>query len=179
MTDKNLSQHSEITEIVKARIETLSGADSWHVLDFIPFQPQGADFLEYERFLETGDYVKSFADRICFIALTLVAEYEAETICLTESEAFFETHPELEPNVNLRRLLYERLAEIIQDVIVHELSSVQIFFAKHDVLLSIDGALRVTLYNASGDFLHTVNLLAGRNGLFVKHHASDGQVTLL
>lgn len=161
------------------RMNVLSGADSWHVLDFIPFQPQGADFLEYERFLETGDYVKSFADRICFIVLTLASEYEAETICLTESEAFFELHPELEPNVNLRHLPYERLAEIIRDVIACELSSVQIFFPKHDVLISIDGALQVTLYNASGDFLHTVNLLAGRNGLFLKNHASDGQVTLL
>lgn len=177
MTDKDTLEHLEITEI--SSIEMLAAADSWHVLDFIPFQPQGADFLEYERFLETGDFVKSFADRICFIALTLAAEYEAETICLTESEAFFQEHPDLKPFDNIRRLPYERLAEIIRDVIVHELSSVQILFAKHDVLISIDGALQVTLYNANSNFLHTVNLLAERNGLFVKHHDSDGKITLL
>ncbi|XCB30393.1 hypothetical protein RQN30_02980 [Arcanobacterium hippocoleae] len=45
--------------------------------------------------------------------------------------------------------------------------------------MSIDGALQVALYNARGEFLHTVNLLAQRNGLFVKHHGSDGKVTLL
>lgn len=161
------------------RMDMLIEADSWHVLDFIPFQPKSTEFLAYERFLETSDYVKGFADQVCFIALTLVCEFEADTICLTENEAFFEMHPELKPFENLRQLPYKQLWEIIHDVIVCELSSVQIFFAKHDVLVSIDGALQVTLYNASDDFLHAVNLLAQRNGLFLKHHGSDGNVTLL
>ncbi|XCB30394.1 hypothetical protein RQN30_02985 [Arcanobacterium hippocoleae] len=120
-------QFSGIPKEFASRMEVLIEADSWHVLDFIPFQPQGADFLKYERFLETSDYVKDFAERICFITLTLVSEYEAEAICLTESEAFFEISPELKPFANLRHLLYEQLYAIIRDVIVHELSSVQIF----------------------------------------------------
>ena len=109
------------------RMDMIIEADSWHVLDFIPFQPKSTEFLAYERFLETSDYVKGFADRVCFIALTLVCEFEAETMCLTESEAFFEIHPELKPLENLRHLPYERIAEIIRDVIACELSSVQIF----------------------------------------------------
>lgn len=124
------TQVSGLSKVFEDRMETLIDAESWYVLDFIPFQPQGADFLEYERFLETGDYIEDFAKRICFIALTLVAEYEAEVICLTESEAFFGIHPELKPGENLRQLSYERLWAIIYDVIVNELSSVHIFFAK-------------------------------------------------
>lgn len=158
------------------RMDVLIEADSWHVLDYIPFQPKGADYLEYERFLGTRDYVKGFADRICFIVLTLVAEYEAGMICLTESEAFFEIHPELKPFENLRHLPYDQLDRIIRDVIVNELSSVQVFFPQQDVLISIDGALRVALYNASGEFLENTRLLGEANGLFLIHHAADGSV---
>lgn len=176
MTRKNTSERFTIP---MDRIEQLQDVQSWHVLDFIPFQPKSAEFLDFERFLETGQYVEDFSQRICFIALTLIVEREAEVLFLTESEAFFETHPELKPFRNLRQLSYKQLWKIIHDVIVNELSSVCIFFAKEDVLMNVDGALRVTLYNANSDFLHTVNLLAHRNGLFLKHHGSDGNVTLL
>lgn len=179
MSNTYQTSHVVIPEVFEKRIETLIEAESWHVLDFIPFQPQGADFLKYERFLETSDYVKDFADRICFIALTLVSEYQADAICLTEGESFFEQHPTLKPFENLRQLPYEQLWTIIRDVIVSELSSIQIFFAKEDVLIGIDGALSVTLYNANEEFLHTVDQLAQRNGLYVKYRDSDGTITLL
>ncbi|WP_353061663.1 hypothetical protein [Arcanobacterium hippocoleae] len=109
-----------------SHIDQIQESSSWHVLDFIPFQPKNPDFLHYEQFLETGNYVQDFARRICFISLTLIAEYEAK-LYLTENETFFKLHPDLKPLHNIRELPYQKLDEIIKEVIVNDLSSLQIF----------------------------------------------------
>nr|WP_169773588.1 hypothetical protein [Mobiluncus mulieris] len=160
-----------------ARIEELHESESWHFLDYVPFHAVGDDILTYDSFLRNSPYLERFANQIGFIALTLVAEYPAVMI-LTEEDEFFKTHPDLKPEVNIRDLSFEQLNAIIHDVIVQDLSSVQILFPEQDTLLDIAGELQVALYNASGTFLHNIRLLAQRNGLFLMYHAEDDSIYL-
>lgn len=148
-------------------IDLLQELEDYYYIDYIPYHPTDANYLELEEYFEEN-YLPEYAKKIVRIALKLIYFYECE-IFLTENTKKVELKYNIPFNVNIRDNGPEKIAYIIEQVILKDFSSVQILFSTPLFLMSINGGFSVAIYQPSDKVIQILQSLVTQEGLFLKH----------
>ncbi|MDR6939380.1 hypothetical protein [Arcanobacterium hippocoleae] len=158
-------------------VEVLIVEHEWHYLDIVPFTFTNPASIAYVDHLESGEHLDRFARKVAFVYLGLAFEYGGQ-IYIGDASCFLDTHPQLRANQNITALDPALIERIIVDVIVSMCGTITIIVEDLKVLIDISGGFQNAVYGANSQFLNHLKLLAGSQGLFLKHYV-NGTRTLL
>ena len=139
------------------------------VIDFLPQIMESPVYFKLEKFfLQT--YLKEFSQKVIRIVFKLMGYYSVQ-LYLTEfpeeSKDSLRFKYPVEKDLSNRPL--EEIAQIIDHVIVNDISSVQITLGTKDKsYLSIEGEFSVAVYSLSKDFIELLTALTVQEGLFLR-----------
>ncbi len=157
-------------------IEKLQQLEKYHYIDYIPFEVENKEYLELENFLEKT-FIKDFAKKVSNIILKLIYYLDCE-IYLLNSENFRELDYDIPFDTNIRGRNVEELSYIIQQVVIRDVTSLQIYFNTANFLVSIDGGFLVSIYNLPFNLSMTLKKIIEQEGLVLKINENN-IVTLL
>lgn len=138
-----------------------------YCIDIFPCTIKSEKFFEVEEvFLKRN--LKQYVKKICNIILILWGIYDME-IYLTEfpSNSQYKKYASLAYQ-NIVDIGLDRLCKIIEYIIKHDVSSVEILVPSHEFEISICGEFNTTIYNISGEDLELIQSLVEQQQLYIR-----------
>lgn len=150
-------------ENVFDKIENLQEQD-YYVIDIFHKNIDGHRFFELEK-VYLKNYINEFAKKICKIVMQIISKYEVE-IYLTEfPDGTSDEYAELAyQNIADKKL--SQLYEIVEYVILNNISSVQILIPEYNFLFSVDGEFQVIVYNVVDKHMEFIREIVEKEGLY-------------
>lgn len=151
-------------------IDSLQESDDYYYIDYIPYNTKDSAYLQLEDyFVQT--YLHDYSQKIIRIMLKLIYYYQSE-VYLTEPTKKTPADFDIPFDTNIRDNTPEKLADVINQVILQDFSSIQILFSNPLFLISICGEFSVTIYKPNNDTIQLLNQLVQQEGLFLKKHGN-------
>lgn len=153
---------------IEHSIEKLLESKNWYVVS--PFHCVygiETNFDELENYL-LKTYIHTFSDKISMIVSKLICLYSTH-IELTE---FFPEAPplpfELLGYKNIRDIGLNKIAQVIEYVIIQGGTSMNIYFSELQSLIQISSGFDVVIFSDSQDFLNSIGTLVNMEGLCMR-----------
>lgn len=149
-------------------IETLLASKSWYVVSpFHCIYGIETNFDELENYLlET--YIHTFSDKVSMIVLKLICLYSA----YIELIEFFPEAPhppfELLEYENIRDIGLNKIAQVIEYVIIQGGTSMNIYFSDLHSLIQISSGFDVVVFSETPNFLNSITTLVNMEGLCMR-----------
>lgn len=157
-------------------IEKLQQSKKYHYIDYIPFEVENKEYLELENFFEKT-FISDFAKKINNIILKMIYYLECE-IYLLHTENLEGLDYDIPFDTNIREKNVKELSYIIQQVVIRDVTSLQIYFKTKNFLISINGGFLVTIYNLPADLVLIVKKIIEQEGLVLKVKENDKVILL-
>ena len=144
----------------------LEDSDNSYYIDFVPFTFQSEDYSRLEAYLNKH-YKLQFANKIKFITFAIIYYYDSYVYL--DERVVNALYPDLK-NKDLRILELEKLANIIDSLIIDDYSGLNILFKDKDhfSLLRIEDGFDTYLFDIEGHTHKNIESLVEHQGLYLK-----------
>ncbi|BDR60975.1 hypothetical protein [Lactobacillus xylocopicola] len=138
-----------------------------YYIDFVPITFPNEDFAELADYLE-NHYKPDFANKIVFIAFTIMHYYESYVFLDNTAEE--PIYPDL-VNKDLRHMGLDELSKLIHKIIIENWSGLYIIFKNENQIstMRISDEYDTSFRNLSGNALALVKQLVRQQGIYLKN----------
>lgn len=136
----------KMTDIL-GKVEQLQNSSNEYFIDYLPKTVTSKDYFEFEEYF-MNTFLQSFSEKVIRLVFKVMCYYEAELRLSELPCEYFGLLSNYDVGKNIRKLPLTEISSIINEVIVRDISSVQILLKADDYCnICISGGFSVNVYS--------------------------------